>query len=111
MYSNGNYQNLPGKNCWIDKNSIMISPYSIFEVDKLPHDEIFKIIIFCCYHAQISLTTSQTQSDIFHTKMLQNALWCQITWSNACCLICWNIAPKHWIQGIATHFIFVYDFI
>jgi hypothetical protein len=34
----------------------------------------------CCYHVQISLIMSQqTQSDIFHTKMLQNALWCQIT--------------------------------
>ena len=39
-------------------------------------------IIFCCYHAQISLQMSQlTQSEIFHTKMLQNAFWCQITWS------------------------------
>ena len=39
-------------------------------------------IIFCCYHVQFSLNMSQqTQSDIFHTKMLQNALWCQITWS------------------------------
>ena len=37
---------------------------------------------FCCYHVQFSLIMSQqTQSDIFHTKMLQNALWCQITWS------------------------------
>ena len=44
-------------------------------------------IIFCCYHVQISLTMSQqTQSDIFHTKMLQNALWCQITWSK--CMLC-----------------------
>jgi hypothetical protein len=25
--------------------------------------------------------SQQTQSDIFHTKMLQNVLWCQITWS------------------------------
>jgi hypothetical protein len=44
-------------------------------------------IIFCCYHVQISLSMSQqTQSDIFHTKMLQNALWCQITWSK--CMLC-----------------------
>jgi hypothetical protein len=44
-------------------------------------------IIFCCYHVQISLTMSQqTQSDIFHTKMLQNALWCQVTWSK--CMLC-----------------------
>ena len=36
-------------------------------------------IIYCCYHVQISLKMSQqTKSDIFHTKMLQNALWCQI---------------------------------
>jgi hypothetical protein len=41
----------------------------------------------CCYHVQISLIMSQqTQSDIFHTKMLQNALWCQITWSK--CMLC-----------------------
>jgi hypothetical protein len=25
--------------------------------------------------------SQQTQSDIFHTKMLQNALWCQIIMS------------------------------
>jgi hypothetical protein len=50
-------------------------------------------IIFCCYHVQISLTMSQqTQSDIFHTKMLQNALWCQITWSK--CMLC-NIEKCH----------------
>jgi hypothetical protein len=35
------YQNLPGKSCRIEKNPIMISPYSIFEVNKLLHDEIF----------------------------------------------------------------------
>jgi len=32
------------------------------------------------YNVQISLIMSQQiQSDIFHTKMIQNALWCQIT--------------------------------
>ena len=41
MYSNLNYQNLPEKMCRIEKNPIMISPYPIFEVNKLPHDEIF----------------------------------------------------------------------
>jgi hypothetical protein len=41
IYSNCNYQNLPGKMCRIEKNTIMISPYPIFEVNKLPHDEIF----------------------------------------------------------------------
>ena len=41
MYSNWKYKNLPGKICRIEKNPIMISPYSIFEVDKLPNDEIF----------------------------------------------------------------------
>ena len=41
MYSNWNYQNLGGKMCRIEKNPIMKSPYSIFEVDKLAHDEIF----------------------------------------------------------------------
>jgi hypothetical protein len=33
---------------------------------------------------------------------------------NACYVIFWNITPKHWIYmdtGIATHFLFVYDFI
>ena len=30
--------------------------------------------------------SQQTQSDIFHTKMLHNALWCQITWSK--CMLC-----------------------
>ena len=34
---------------------------------------------------------------------------------NACYVIFWNIGPKHWIymdiEGIATHFIFIYDFI
>ena len=39
--------------------------------------------------------SQQTQSDIFHTKMLQNALWCQFTWT----------------EGIAAHFIFIHDFI
>jgi hypothetical protein len=39
--------------------------------------------------------SQQTQSDIFHTKMLQNALWCQITWT----------------EGIAAHFSFIHDFI
>ena len=70
----------------------------------------------CCYHVQISLIMSQqTQSDIFHTKMLQNALWCQITWSK--CMLC-NILEYcsqtldiQWTEGIATHFIFIYDFI
>jgi hypothetical protein len=39
--------------------------------------------------------SQQTQSDVFHTKMLQNALWCQFTWT----------------EGIAAHFIFIHDFI
>jgi hypothetical protein len=30
--------------CRIEKNPIMISPYPIFEVNKLPHDEICKIL-------------------------------------------------------------------
>jgi hypothetical protein len=58
--------------------------------------------------------SQQTKSDIFHTQMLQNALWCQITWSK--CMLC-NIL-EYCSQtldihghGIATHFIFVYDFI
>ena len=33
---------------------------------------------------------------------------------NACYVIFWNIAPNTgytWTEGIATHFIFIYDFI
>ena len=30
--------------------------------------------------------SQQTQSAISHTKMLQNALWCHITWSK--CMLC-----------------------
>jgi hypothetical protein len=30
---------------------------------------------------------------------------------NACYVIFWNISPKPWTPGIATNFIFVYDFI
>ena len=30
--------------------------------------------------------SQQTQSDIFHTTIVQNALWCQITWSK--CMLC-----------------------
>jgi hypothetical protein len=42
---------------------------------------------FFCYHVQISIKMSQqTKSDIFHTKMLQNALWCHITRSK--CMLC-----------------------
>ena len=42
---------------------------------------------FCCYNVQIGLMMSQqTESDIVHTKMIQNALWCQITWSK--CMLC-----------------------
>ena len=50
--------------------------------------------------------SQQTQSDIFHTKMLQNELWCQITWSK--CMLCTKYT---WTEGIATHFFFFYDFI
>jgi hypothetical protein len=38
MYSNWNYQNLPSKMCRIEQIPIMISPYPIFEVNKLPHN-------------------------------------------------------------------------
>ena len=43
--------------------------------------------------------SQQTQSDIFHTKMLQNALWCQITWSK--CMLC-NIL-EHCSQTLDIH--------
>ena len=75
-------------------------------------------IIFCCYHVQISLTMlQQTQTDIFHTKCYKIHCGVRLHGQNVCYVIFCNIAPKHWIyictwtQGIATHFIFVYDFI
>ena len=43
--------------------------------------------------------SQQTQSDICHTKMLQNALWCQITWSK--CMLC-NIL-KYCSQTLDIH--------
>jgi hypothetical protein len=54
---------------------------------------------FCCYNVQISLIMSQQiQSGIFRTKMIQNALWYQITYGqNECYVLFWDIAPKHWI--------------
>jgi hypothetical protein len=58
--------------------------------------------------------SQQTQSDIFHTQMLQNAFWCQITWSK--CMLC-NIleycSQTLDIHGpsVTTHLIFIYDFI
>jgi ubiquinone biosynthesis protein len=33
-----------------------------------------------------NIQNEQTKSDNFHTKMLQNALWCQITLSK--CMLC-----------------------
>jgi hypothetical protein len=45
MYSNRNYQNLPGKMCRIEQNPIMISPYPIFEVNKLRMMTFFKFLI------------------------------------------------------------------
>ena len=45
MYSNWNYQNVWGKICRIEKNPIIISPYSMFEVNKLGHDDFFKFLI------------------------------------------------------------------
>ena len=69
---------------------------------------------FCCHHVQISLIMSQqTQSDILHTKMLQNALWCQITWLK--CMLC-NILGFY-SQTLDIHgqrvlqLIYFYDFI
>jgi hypothetical protein len=47
--------------------------------------------------------------------MLQNALWCQITWSKyMLCNYFGILLPNTgytWTEGIATHFIFIYDFI
>ena len=70
--------------------------------------------IFCCYYVQISLIMSQpTQSDIFHEKMIQNALWCQISWSKCMLHVC-NIL-EYCSQTLEIHgqraFIFIYDLI
>ena len=43
--------------------------------------------------------SQQTQSDIFHAQMLQNALWCQITWSK--CMLC-NIL-EYYSQTLDIH--------
>jgi hypothetical protein len=65
---------------------------------------------FCCYHVQISLIMSQqTQSDIFHTKMLQMHCGVRLHGQNTCNVIFWNIAPKHWIymdRGYCNSFYF-----
>ena len=65
---------------------------------------------FCCYHVQFSLIMSQqTQSDIFHTKMLQMHCGVRLHGQNACYVIFWNIAPKHWIymdRGYCNSFYF-----
>ena len=60
MYSR-NYQKLPGTNCRIEKNPI-ISPYSIFEVNKLVHDEIFKILNINHIFNIICPSTAKTHS-------------------------------------------------
>jgi hypothetical protein len=62
MYSNWNNQNLLGKICRIQNNPIMISPYSIFEVDKLPQDEIFQILNINHIFNIVCLTTAKTHS-------------------------------------------------
>jgi hypothetical protein len=49
MYSNWNYHNLQGKICRIEKNPIMISPYSILEVDKLLRVSCFRVLFGCSH--------------------------------------------------------------
>ena len=62
-------------------------------------------MIFCCYHVQISLIMSQqTQSDIFSYNC-----GVRLHGQNACYVIFWNIAPKHWIymdRGYCNSFYF-----
>ena len=41
--------------------------------------------------------SQQTKSVIFHTKMLQMHFGVRLHGQNACYVIFWNIAPKHWI--------------
>ena len=48
--------------CSIEKNPIMISPYPIFEVDKLPHDEFFKILNINHVFNIICPSTAKTHS-------------------------------------------------
>jgi hypothetical protein len=62
MYSNWNYENLPGKMCRIEKKPVMISPYPIFEVEKLPHDDIFKILNINHIFNIICASTAKTHS-------------------------------------------------
>ena len=52
---------------------------------------------FCSYNVQISLIMSQQiQSDIFRTKLIQNALWYQITYGqNECYVLFWDIAIRY----------------
>ena len=71
----------------------------------------------CCYHAQISLKMSQqTQSDIFHTKCCKMHCGVRLHGRNACYVIFWNIAPKHWIdmdRGYCNSFylyLWLYDY-
>jgi hypothetical protein len=56
MYSNWNYQNLPGKSCRIEKNPIMISPYSIFEVNI--SEKIFWLLSIFCQFFKLSIWIS-----------------------------------------------------
>jgi hypothetical protein len=89
MYSNWNYPNLPGKICSIEKNPIMISSYSIFEVDKLLHDEfaiIFKLAYKCHNRPRVT---------IFIHKCYKMHCGVRLHGQNVCYVIFWNIAPKH----------------
>ena len=45
-----------------EKNPIMISPYPIFEVNKLPHDEFFKILNINHIFNIICPSTAKTHS-------------------------------------------------
>jgi hypothetical protein len=54
--------------CRIEKNPIMISPYPIFEVDKLPHDEFFKILNINYILNIICPSTAKTHSENYVVK-------------------------------------------
>jgi hypothetical protein len=79
MYSNWNYQNLPWKICRIEKYQITISPYSIFEVDKLPNDDFF-LNSYKCGHRNV-LSKRQVWMSIFHIINFKKInSWTQGSW-------------------------------
>jgi hypothetical protein len=65
---------------------------------------------FCCYNVQIGLIMSQqTQSDHLIQKWYKMHCSVRLHGQDACYVIFWNIAPKHWIymdRGYCNSFYF-----